>query len=55
VGKVAVFGVLICGGKVYVKIVPETKAATFMPVITRKIATGNIVYTDSYRIITSLM
>ncbi|WHP07322.1 MULTISPECIES: IS1595 family transposase [Acinetobacter] len=48
-GKVAVFGMLKRGGKVYVKIVPDTKTATLMPIITRKIAPDSIVYTDSYR------
>ncbi len=49
VGKVAVFGMLKRGGKVYVKIVPDTKTATLLPIITRKIAPDSIVYTDSYR------
>ncbi|GAA5000616.1 IS1595 family transposase [Acinetobacter puyangensis] len=48
-GKVAVFGMLKRGGKVYVKIFPDTKTATLMPLITRKIAPDSIVYTDSYR------
>ena len=48
-GKVAVFGMLKRGGKVYVKIVPDTKTVTLMPIITRKIAPDSIVYTDSYR------
>ncbi len=48
-GKVVVFGMLKRGGKVYVKIVPDTKTVTLMPIITRKIAPDSIVYTDSYR------
>lgn len=36
-GKVAVFGMLKRGGKVYVKIVPDTKTATLLPIITRKL------------------
>ena len=48
-GKVAVFGILKRGGKVYTKIVDNTKAETLMPLITRKIAPDSIVYTDSYR------
>ena len=48
-GKVAVFGMLKRGGKVYVKIVPDTMTATLLPIITRKIAPDSIVYTDSYR------
>jgi transposase len=42
VGKVAVFGMFKRGGKVYVKIVPDTKTATLMPIITRKIAPDSI-------------
>lgn len=48
-GKVTVFGILKRGGKVYVKIVPDTKTATLMPIITKKIAPDSIVYTNSYR------
>ena len=48
-GKVAVFGILKRGGKVYVKVVPDTKSNTLMPIITRKIAPDSVVYTDCYR------
>ncbi len=48
-GKVAVFGILKRGGKVYTKVVSDTKAMTLMPVIINKIAPDSIVYTDSYR------
>ena len=48
-GKVAVFGILKRGGKVYVKVVPDTKSATLMSIITRKIAPDSVVYTDCYR------
>ena len=48
-GKVAVFGILKRGGKVYTKVVNETKTATLMPLITRKIAPDSVVYTDCYR------
>ena len=47
-GKVAVFGILKRGGKVYTVIVTDTRSATLMPVIARKIAPDSIVYTDSY-------
>ena len=47
-GKVAVFGILKRGGKVYTVVVTDTKSSTLMPVITRKIAPDSIVYTDSY-------
>ena len=48
-GKVAVFGILKRGGKVYTKVVSDTKEMTLMPVIINKIAPDSIVYTDSYR------
>ena len=48
-GKVAVFGILKRGGKVYTVVVEDTKSSTLMPVITRKIAPDSIVYTDSYK------
>ena len=48
-GKVAVFGILKRGGKVYTKVVVNTKAETLMPLITRKIAPDSVVYTDCYR------
>lgn len=48
-GKVAVFGILKRGGKVFTKVVNDTKTETLMPWITRKIAPDSIVYTDCYR------
>ena len=48
-GKVAVFGILKRGGKVYTKVVSDTKTETLMPLITRKIAPDSVVYTDCYR------
>ncbi len=48
-GKVAVFGLLKRGDKVYTKIVLDTKTDTLMPIIRRKIALDSIVYTDCYR------
>ena len=47
-GKVAVFGILKRGGKVFTVVVGDTKLTTLMPVITRKIAPDSVVYTDSY-------
>ena len=48
-GKVVVFGILKRGGKVYTKVVDDTKTKTLMPIIMRKIVPDSIVYTDSYR------
>ena len=48
-GKVAVFGILKRGGKVYTKVVINTKTEALMPLIARKIAPDSVVYTDCYR------
>ena len=48
-GKVAVFGILKRGGKVFVKVVQDTSSDSLLPVIKRKIAPDSLVYTDSYR------
>ena len=47
--KVAVFGILKRGGKVYTKVVNDTRSETLMPLIARKIAPDSVVYTDCYR------
>jgi transposase len=48
-GKTVVFGLLKRGGKVYTKVIGDTKADTLMPIIRRKILPDSVVYTDSYR------
>jgi transposase len=48
-GKVAVFGILKRGGKVFTVVVDDTKSNTLLPIIANKIAPDSIVYTDSYR------
>ena len=48
-GKVAVFGILKRGGKVFTQVVSDTKSETLMPLIIRKIAPDSVVYTDSYK------
>lgn len=48
-GKIAVFGILKRGGKVFTIVVDNTKANTLMPIINKKIAPDSVVYTDSYR------
>ena len=49
VRKVAVFGILKRGGKVFTMVVSDTKTETLLPLITRKVAPDSIVYTDCYR------
>ena len=48
-GKVVVFGILKRGGKVYTRVIEDTKTKTLMPIIQRKIRPDSIVYTDCYR------
>jgi len=48
-GKVAVFGILKRGGKVYTQIVLDTKTDSLMPIIRHKIKPDSIVYTDCWR------
>ncbi len=48
-GKVAVFGILKRGGRVYTRIIPNASSGTLMPIIANKITPDSIVYTDSWR------
>ena len=46
-GKVAVFGILKRGGRVYTKVIPDTRSVTLMRIMEQKIVPDSIVYTDS--------
>ena len=48
-GKVAVFGILKPGGKVYTQIVLDTKTKSLMPIIRCRVEPDSIVYTDCWR------
>lgn len=48
-GKVAVFGLLKRGGKVYTAIIPNAKTETILPIIEEKVEPDSIVYTDNFR------
>jgi transposase len=48
-GKVAVFGLLKRGGKVYTAIIPNAKTETILPIIEEKVEPDSIVYTDTFR------
>jgi transposase len=48
-GKVAVFGLLKRGGKVYTAIIPNAKTETLLPIIQGKVEPDSIVYTDTFR------
>ena len=46
--KIPVFGLLKRGGKVYVKMINNTKTSTLIPIIRRKVHPDSIVYSDYY-------
>lgn len=48
-GKVAVFGLLKRGGKVYTAIVPNARTETLLPIIQERVCPDSIVYTDAFR------
>jgi transposase len=47
-GKVPVFGLLKRGGKVYAKVIADTKGKTLMDIMQERIVPDSIVYTDAY-------
>ncbi len=49
-GKVAVFGILKRGGRVYTMVAPNLRRTTLMPVIRAKVVPDSVVYTDSYNV-----
>ncbi len=48
-GKVAVFGLLKRGGKVYTAIIPNAKTETLLPIIKERVKPDSIVYTDTFK------
>ena len=48
-GKVAVFGLLKRGGKVFTAIVPNARTETLLPIIEEKVTPDSIVYTDTFK------
>ena len=53
-GKVAVFGILKRGGRVYTKMIPNASRASLMPIIKAKIQADSVVYTDTFSTYDSL-
>ena len=49
-GKVAVFGILKRGGRVYTLVAPNLRRDTLMPIIRNKVVPDSVVYTDSYTV-----
>lgn len=49
-GKVAVFGILKRGGRVYTLMAPNLRRDTLMPVIREKVVPDSVVYTDGYNL-----
>jgi transposase len=48
-GKVAVFGLLKRGGKVFTAIVPNARTETLLPIIEERVTPDSIVYTDAFK------
>ena len=48
-GKVAVFGLLKRGGKVFTAIVPNARTETLLPIIEERVTPDSIVYTDTFK------
>ena len=48
-GKIRVFGLLKCGGKVYTKVISNAKSETLIPIIEDKVIPDSIVYSDSFK------
>ena len=48
-GKIAVFGLLKRGGKVYTAIIPNAKTEMLLPIIEEKVTPDSIVYTDTFK------
>lgn len=48
-GKVAVFGLLKRGCKVYTAIIPDAKTVTLLPIIEEVVEPDSIVYTDHFK------
>ena len=53
-GKVAVFGLLKRGGKVFTVIVPNSKTQTILPLIEENVRPDSIVYTDAFQVYDAL-
>ena len=47
-GKVAVFGILKRGGRVYTVVPPDLKRSTLMPIIRKQVRPDSVVYTDGF-------
>ena len=47
-GKVAVFGILKRGGRVYTTMLPNVSRTTLVPIINTKVTLDSVVYTDGY-------
>ena len=47
-GKVAVFGLLKRGGKVYTQMIADAKRETLLPIIKRRVRPDSVVYSDTW-------
>lgn len=54
-GKVPVFGILEREGRVFVEVLPTTRAKDVLALTVKKVRRGSIVYTDRYKVYDALM
>ena len=47
-GKVAVFGILQRGGRVYAQMIADCGRATLVPIVRRKVKPASVVYSDGW-------
>jgi transposase len=47
-GKIAVFGLLKRGGKVYTQMIADCRKDTLLPIIRRRVAPDSVVYSDTF-------
>jgi len=48
-GKVAVFGLLKRGGRVFTAVIPDARTQTLLPIIRERVLPDSIVYTDTFK------
>ena len=53
-GKVVVFGILMRGGRVYTTVIPSARRDVIMPIVTDKVVSHSVIYTDSLGVYDSL-
>jgi len=52
--KTPVFGILCRGGKVWAEVVPDVEAKTLLPLISRRVRHGSVIYSDTWKSYTGI-